>query len=89
MTSIPSSISSARTARNERCLFVDELEKRTTAFLSQFPASGRRVGTGRYLVLDNYVVAYDIDEERKAVFVLLVSEGHRLWRNILKERRDV
>ena len=66
--------------------FVEELEKRTTAVLSQFPNSGRRIGTARYLVLDNYIVAYDVDERGRSVFVLLVSEGHRLWRNILKER---
>lgn len=66
--------------------FVDELERRTVDILSRFPNSGRKVGAARYLVLDNYIVAYDVDDESQAVFVLLVSEGHRLWREILEDR---
>jgi plasmid stabilization system protein ParE len=66
--------------------FVDELQDRSTVILSQFPNSGRIFGAARYIVLDDYIVAYDVDEARKAVFVLLVSEGHRLWQEILRER---
>jgi addiction module RelE/StbE family toxin len=66
--------------------FVDELQNRATAMLAQFPNSGRTVGTARYIVLDNYVVAYDVDEVSEKVFVLLISEGHRLWREVLGER---
>jgi plasmid stabilization system protein ParE len=34
--------------------FVDELLDRSTMILSQFPNSGRTIGTARYIVLDNY-----------------------------------
>jgi toxin ParE1/3/4 len=68
--------------------FVDELQNRATAILAQFPNSGRTIGTARYIVLDNYVIAYDVDEAGKTVFVLLISEGHRLWRELLSERES-
>jgi len=71
---------------NRALSFVDELQKRTIEQLAAFPRSGRTYGSFRYLVLDNYVVAYDVNETAKAVHVLLVSEGHRLWRELLDER---
>ncbi len=66
--------------------FVDDLQRRAVEQLAAFPRSGRSYGSFRYLVLDNYIVAYDLDEAGKAVHVLLVSEGHRLWRELLEER---
>lgn len=66
--------------------FVDDLQQRTVEMLATFPRTGRRHGSFRYLVLDSYIVAYDIDETARAVHILLVSEGHRLWRELLDAR---
>jgi toxin ParE1/3/4 len=66
--------------------FVDDLQKRVVELLAAFPKSGRSYGSFRYTVFGNYVVAYDVDDASKAVYVLLVSEGHRLWREVLDER---
>lgn len=66
--------------------FVDDLQRRAVEQLAAFPNSGRAYGSFRYLVLDNYVIAYDVDKMGRAVHVLLVSEGHRLWRELLDER---
>ena len=63
--------------------FVDELEKRTIQTLSVFPRSGSAYKGFRYLPLDNYLVVYDIDETDSVVNVLLVTEGHRQWRELL------
>ena len=71
----------------ERALsFVDALQRRSVEMLAEFPKTGRKYKTMRYLVFDNYIVAYDIDETARAVHILLVSEGHRLWRELLDAR---
>jgi plasmid stabilization system protein ParE len=66
--------------------FVDDLQRRSVDLLAVFPKSGRQYGSFHYLVLGNYIVAYDVDEAAKAVHVLLVSEGHRLWQELLDHR---
>jgi len=66
--------------------FVNDLQRRAVEILRDFPRAGRAYGTFRYLVLDGYIVAYDIDEHSQSVYVLLVSEGHRLWRRLLDDR---
>jgi plasmid stabilization system protein ParE len=68
--------------------FVDDLQRRSVDLLASFPRSGQQYGSFHYLVLGNYIVAYDIDEPAKAVHVLLVSEGHRLWQDLLDYRTD-
>lgn len=77
----------AQDSPNRALSFVDELERRAVEILSQFPNSGRKTKAARYLVFGNYVVAYDVDETRKSVFIFLVSEGHRLWRDVIEERK--
>lgn len=61
--------------------FVDELQGRTAKTLAGFPLSGRAYESGtRFIVLGNYVVLYEIDEDAKTVTVLHVFPGGRNWR---------
>ena len=66
--------------------FVDELEKRAVQTLEVFPRSGSVYKDLRFLSFDNYVVVYDIDETDSKVNILLVTEGHRQWREIFIDR---
>jgi plasmid stabilization system protein ParE len=68
-------------------LFINKLQERTKKTLSTLPFSGVAYKEGfRFFVFDNYIVAYEPNEDRKQVAVYLVSERHRQWRSILDER---
>lgn len=71
---------------NQALKFVDELQKRAVQTLEVFPRSGSPYKDVRYLPLDNYIVVYDVDEVEMVVNVLMVTEGHRQWRDILVGR---
>lgn len=66
--------------------FVDRLQQRTIDLLSTSPNAGTPIGKFRYSVFSGYVVVYAVDEQNRRVNVVLVSEGHRDWRKLLKER---
>ncbi|RUM99084.1 type II toxin-antitoxin system RelE/ParE family toxin [Pseudaminobacter arsenicus] len=66
--------------------FVDDLQRRAVKLLADFPRTGRQYGSFHYLVFGNYILAYDIDDAARAVHILLVTEGHRLWQELLTER---
>ena len=66
--------------------FVDTLRKRSVNFLSTTPNGGTRLAALRYIAFGNYVVVYRVDRAALLVRVLLVSEGHRAWRRLLKDR---
>ena len=66
--------------------FVDELKVRIENLLTVFPNSGKRIGNCRMMSLDNYIIVYRVDEKSKTVSVLMVTEGHRDWQEILGER---
>ena len=66
--------------------FVDELKIRIDNLLSVFPNSGKRIGNRRMMSLENYIIVYRVDEKFKIVHVLMVTEGHRDWQEILGER---
>ena len=67
-------------------IFIDQLQRRITSTLSVMPLGGATCGDARYLSFGNYVVVYDVDESNKAVYVLLVMEGHKQWKVIFEER---
>lgn len=66
--------------------FVEDLRQRLTEVLSMFPNSGKRVGNCRMIALDGYIIVYRVDSKSKAVYVLMVTEGHRDWQELLSER---
>lgn len=66
--------------------FIDRLERRTIDFLSTTPNAGVRSGDFRYTVFSGYVVAYTVDDTDRIFTVTLVTEGHRNWRAVLKNR---
>lgn len=59
-----------------------------STFFSTAPNAGTPIGKFRYSVFSGYVVVYALDEQNRRVNVVLVSEGHRDWRKLLKERPD-
>ena len=38
------------------------------------------------LSFGNYVILYRVDERAKTVTVILVTEGHRDWQDLLEDR---
>ena len=66
--------------------FVQNLRERATELLQMFPNSGKRIGNCRMMSLENYIIVYRVDEKFKIVHVLMVTEGHRDWQEILGER---
>jgi mRNA-degrading endonuclease RelE of RelBE toxin-antitoxin system len=38
------------------------------------------------LSFDNYVILYRVDKPGKTVTIILVTEGHRDWRELLEDR---
>jgi plasmid stabilization system protein ParE len=67
--------------------FIDKLQERTKKTLSTLPFSGLSYKDEiRFLVFENYIVAYEPHKAKKQVAVYLVSERHRQWRSILDER---
>jgi toxin ParE1/3/4 len=66
--------------------FVDELRQRAVEALSIFPNAGKPFGAARMLSFGNYVILYRVDESAKTVTIILVTEGHRDWRELLEDR---
>ena len=65
--------------------FVAELRSRLEAKLSVFPASGPAVGIYRYTVLGHYVAIYQIQEDLGSIRVVMVTQGHRDWRQMIED----
>jgi plasmid stabilization system protein ParE len=66
--------------------FVDRLRERSIEFLSIRPNGGRRLGKARYIAFGNYIVVYRVETAALRVRILLITEGHRAWRRLLKDR---
>jgi toxin ParE1/3/4 len=66
--------------------FVDELRVRAVNALEAFPNAGKPFGSARMLSFGNYVILYRVDEAAKIVTVILVTEGHRDWQDLLEDR---
>jgi plasmid stabilization system protein ParE len=54
--------------------------------LELFPNAGRQFGKSRMLSFDNYVILYRVDDAAKTVTIILVTEGHRDWQELLEDR---
>jgi toxin ParE1/3/4 len=66
--------------------FVDELRQRATEVLELSPNAGKLFGSARMLSFGNYVILYRVDDTAKTVTIILVTEGHRDWRELLDDR---
>ena len=66
--------------------FIDKLRSRIDSVIGSFPSSGIKTGKNRYTIFESYIIAYKVVEEEKVVYIKLISEGHRLWKNILASR---
>jgi plasmid stabilization system protein ParE len=66
--------------------FVTELQEQSVTFLSTTPNAGTRVGDERFAVFGRYIAVYHVDDEERIVTVMIVSEGHRDWQTLLKDR---
>ena len=66
--------------------FVDEIRQKAEEALELFPNAGRRFGSARMLSFGNYVILYRVDDAAKTVTIILVTEGHRDWQELLEER---
>ena len=51
-----------------------------------FPNAGRQISSARMLSFGNYVILYHVDDAAKTVTVIMVTEGHRDWQEILEDR---
>jgi plasmid stabilization system protein ParE len=67
-------------------VFADQLQERMRRMLSSFPGSGTAIGSYRFTVFSGYVVVYAIEEVAARVDVVMVTEGHRDWQTLLKDR---
>ena len=66
--------------------FVRNLRERIKNILRTTPNIGVRYKKSRFLAFKNYIVVYFVDESTKTVYVVLVSESHRQWKEILDDR---
>jgi toxin ParE1/3/4 len=66
--------------------FIDELRQRAVNALESFPNAGKPFGAARMLSFGNYVILYRVDEPAKTVTIILVTEGHRDWQELLEDR---
>jgi plasmid stabilization system protein ParE len=66
--------------------FIDNLRERATKVLEIAPNAGSRLESIRYLPFGSYVVAYDVDDNLKAVTVIMICRGDRDWRRIIGAR---
>jgi toxin ParE1/3/4 len=66
--------------------FIEELRARMENSLRSFPNAGRRFGDLRLYTTGNYLVAYRVDDAAKTVIIILVTEGHRDWQELLEDR---
>ena len=63
--------------------FVESLLERAVERLSDMPNAGSPLGRDRFIVFGRYAIVCLVDEGAKIVRVLLGSEGHRDWREIV------
>ena len=70
----------------ETALKFSHVLKESKKALGDTPNIGVKYKGSRYLVLKNYIVVYDVDESNKTVYINLVSESHRQWKEILETR---
>ena len=66
--------------------FVDEIRQKAEEALELFPNTGRRISSARMLSFGNYVILYRVDDAAKTVTVIMVTEGHRDWQELLEDR---
>ncbi len=66
--------------------FVDELRQSAEEALSIFPNAGKPFGSARMLSFGNYVILYRVDDAARTVTIILVTEGHRDWQELLEDR---
>ena len=66
--------------------FIAELRAQMEISLRSFPNAGRRYGDLRLYTAGNYVAAYRVDDIAKTVTIILVTEGHRDWQELLEDR---
>ena len=66
--------------------FLDRLQSRIVNTLGEQPFTGLRYQDFYYLSFDNYIVIYDVDQSNEAVYVHLITEGHRQWKVLLDKR---
>ena len=65
--------------------FVDELQQRIQSLKTR-PMRHAVVSGYRRIVHGNYLIVYHVREDEGAVYVLLVTEGHRNWTRLLGKR---
>jgi toxin ParE1/3/4 len=66
--------------------FIEELRARMETSLRSFPNAGRRFGDLRLYTAGNYIAAYQVDDDAMIVTIILVTEGHRDWQELLEDR---
>ena len=66
--------------------FTDQLQSRIINLLGEQPFTGLRHQDFYYISFDNYIVVYDIDQSSSAVYIHMITEGHRQWKAILDKR---
>jgi toxin ParE1/3/4 len=66
--------------------FVDELRQKASAALETFPNAGKPFGAARMLSFGNYAILYRVDEPAKTATIILVTEGHRDWQELMEDR---
>lgn len=66
--------------------FVDELRQRAAEALELFPNVGRQFGAARMLSFGNYIILYRVDDAARTVTIIVVTEGHRDWQELLEDR---
>ena len=61
--------------------FIDELQLKTNSFLATTPNGGSPYkNKTRYFPVGNYVVLYEVNDERKYVDVLLIVSARTDWK---------
>ncbi len=64
--------------------FIDNLKTRINNTLGEFPKIGTDYKQFKHFSFDSYIVVYEIDESSKSVYINLITESHRHWKNILE-----
>ena len=73
-------------SRENALIFSRKFRERIKKTLGNTPNIGVRYKKSRFFVFKNYIVVYDVDELIKTVHIVLVSESHRQWKEILDDR---
>ena len=66
--------------------FVTELRDRAVKTLSVVPMGGARRGSVRFFPFGDYVVVYEVYQERQTVVVHMISHASRQWQELIKDR---